>query len=378
MLKIIISIFKSIFSVYRLYQKKSYSIVFYYPQHFNRNSDQNVYFKILIKTCKENNIDYLVLEEPDFNSKCKRNKKATLFDFYFIIILLLRKLYSKKYTYSEIDYKIGVLFSNLFLVRFNYDNLITISQSMISFFRGFNNYSNIYDLQHGIIHKNKKDYFYKNSADSKLINYNIKILLNGPSYREILLKSDKSNYFKSNTFVIGNTIPLERKHHKYFNNNVLVTLQFTRDHTVEQNIMFLDKLILFIENTEKNVIFYLKNHPRFNDEIDLSNLYKIDNVKLAPKCLDKCFSLCSLHLTEYSTSVFESSLLGIPTILLSSNKNFNYFENEFEYPIDYKKINDFISVENYQISSNIVKKWASSYYDKFNEKQFLKLFKYED
>ena len=114
MLKIIISIFKSIFSIYRLYKKKSYSIVFYYPQHFNRNSDQNVYFKILIKTCKENNIDYLVIEEPDFNSKCKRNKKATPFDFYFIIILLLRKLYSKKYTYSEIDYKIGVLFSNLF------------------------------------------------------------------------------------------------------------------------------------------------------------------------------------------------------------------------------------------------------------------------
>ena len=203
-------------------------------------------------------------------------------------------------------------------------------------------------------------------------------MLNGPSYREILLKSDKSNYFKSNTFVIGNTNPLERKHHKCFNNNVLVTLQFTRDHTIEQNIMFLDKLILFIENTEKNVIFYLRNHPRFNDEIDLSNLYKIDNVNLAPKCLDKCYSLCSLHLTEYSTSVFESSLLGIPTILLSSNKNFNYFENEFKYPIDYKKINDFISVENYQISSNIVKKWASSYYDKFNEKQFLKLFKYED
>ena len=155
-------------------EKNCYYLNIELPEWFN--DLDNKYQSILIKVIEpvlnhyireENNIDYLVIEEPDFNSKCKRNKKATPFDFYFIIILLLRKLYSKKYTYSEIDYKIGVLFSNLFLVRFNYDNLITISQSMISFFRGFNNYSNIYDLQHGIIHKNKKDYFYKNSADLK-------------------------------------------------------------------------------------------------------------------------------------------------------------------------------------------------------------------
>ena len=111
------------------------------------------------------------------------------------------KLYSKKYTYSEIDYKIGVLFSNLFLVRFNYDNLITISQSMISFLEVLIIIL-IFMISSMGLYIKIKDYLYKNSADLKLINYNIKILLNGPSYRDILLKSDKSNYFKSNTFVM--------------------------------------------------------------------------------------------------------------------------------------------------------------------------------
>ena len=47
--------FKSfIFFVYSIFFKRKVDIVFYYPQHFNRDENsQNMYFNHLYKCCKE-------------------------------------------------------------------------------------------------------------------------------------------------------------------------------------------------------------------------------------------------------------------------------------------------------------------------------------
>ena len=123
-------------------------------------------------------------------------------------------------------------------------------------------------------------------------------------------------------------------------------------------------------NTKVN--FYLKHHPRFNNEVNLSELLKLSNVMMAPLDINECFSLCSLHATAYSTSTFEAALLGIPTILIPFENKFNYFQKEFNYPLNHS-INAFDTISFYQEKSKIIKDWATAYYTPFNEPKFINL-----
>ena len=91
---------------------------------------------------------------------------------------------------------------------------------------------------------------------------------------------------------------------------------------------------------------------------------------MAPIDINECFTLCSLHATTYSTSTFEAALLGIPTVLLHSENEFNYFQKEFNYPLNFL-IDEFDSIEFYQEKSKIIKDWAIAFYTPFNEPKFL-------
>mgnify|MGYP006074846929 FL=1 len=354
--------------------RRKYDVVFYYPQHFNRGMVQeNSFFTPLINTSKKNNLRYILIEEPDYNSNSKRNKDAVYFDFIFVIILVLRKLFSTEMDAITKDHKIGRFLSNTFFLNIKFMNVITISQSMVSVFRGLNKDCNIYDVQHGIIHNNKPNYILHNKAEPNLVDNNVSLLLSGKSFQKLLIDNEALNYFKEHTFVLGSgDNNLEKVHHS-FNNNVLVTLQFVHDHSEVENIGLLDKLTLFlIENP--NVKFHLKHHPRFNNEVDLSVVMNLNNVIIAPIHLDECFKLCSLHATAYSTSVFEAAQHGIPSVIINPLKQFNFFKTDFIYPLNYG-ISDFMDITVYQKSTEIVKVWAKEYYSPYNELTFLNLLK---
>tara|TARA_B110000240_G_scaffold79627_1_gene90764 strand:- start:827 stop:1954 length:1128 start_codon:yes stop_codon:yes gene_type:complete len=354
--------------------RRKYDVVFYYPQHFNRGMVQeNSFFTPLINTSKKNNLRYILIEEPDYNSNSKRNKDAVYFDFIFVIILVLRKLFSTEMDAITKDHKIGRFLSNTFFLNIKFMNVITISQSMVSIFRGLNKDCNIYDVQHGIIHNNKPNYILHNKAEPNLVDNNVSLLLSGKSFQKLLIDNEALNYFKEHTFVLGSgDNNLEKVHHS-FNNNVLVTLQFVHDHSEVENIGLLDKLTLFlIENP--NVKFHLKHHPRFNNEVDLSVVMNLNNVIIAPIHLDECFKLCSLHATAYSTSVFEAAQHGIPSVIINPLKQFNFFKTDFIYPLNYG-ISDFMDITVYQKSTEIVKVWAKEYYSPYNELTFLNLLK---
>jgi hypothetical protein len=123
---------------------------------------------------------------------------------------------------------------------------------------------------------------------------------------------------------------------------------------------------------DETITFYLKNHPRFNDEVNLTELFNLNNVKLAPIDINDCFELCSLQITVYSTSVFEAALKGIPTILVSPISKYNYFKNYFSYPFS-NTIRDFYNQGLYKEISVKVQDWASSYYSDFDKKTFINL-----
>lgn len=354
-------------------KKREYDVIFYYPQHFNRGlANENQFFKHLLLSCEQNNISYIVFEEPDFLIKSNRNSRAIPFDFIYLIIILLRKLYSSETSIQMKDQKIGDFISKIFFRRFCFKQYITLSQSMMSIFRGINSNARLYDLQHGIIHNNKKNYLVDGSVESNLKDNDAHLLLSGESFKDTLITNDNTNYFKSHAFVIGSHISASDFIHQESNNNVLVTLQFTKDHSKEENTMLLNKLKVFILSSGDRINFYLKHHPRFHNEVDLSEIMQLPNTQFAPDDINDCFKLCSLHATTYSTCTFEAALLGIPTILIYSRDSFNFFFTDFGYPLQYA-ISDYNKGSLYQDQSRIVQKWASEYYTPFNEAKFLDL-----
>ena len=353
--------------------KRRYDVVFYYPQHFNRGkNNENQFFKHLLLSCDSNNISYIVFEEPDFTIKSNRNSKATPFDFIYLVVILFRKLFSSEMTTQVKDQKIGSFIAKIFFRQFHFKNYITLSQSMLSVFRGLNSHAILYDLQHGIIHNNKKNYLINGAVESNLVDNDANLLLSGESYKEILVTNEKSDYFQKHTLVIGSDASCRITMHEKFNKNILITLQFTHDHTAYENNILLKELIDFIASVKADVNLYLKHHPRFNNEVDLSEILKLSNIKMAPIDINECFTLCSLHATTYSTSTFEAALFGIPTVLLHSEKEFNYFQKEFNYPLNFLT-NEFNSIEFYQEKSKIIKGWAINFYSPFNESKFLNL-----
>ena len=367
--------FKSLFFFLTLvFRKSKVDVIFYYPQHFNRSeSGENLYFLDMINTCIENKISFLIFEEPDQNTGFTRSKKSVPFDFLFMLIKVLRKcLFWQKNTIKK-DQMIGQVLNTVLFNKLKFKNVVTISQSMVSFFRGFNPVCNIYDFQHGVIHNNKKNYIINNKAEENLIKNNVHLLLAGQSFQNILIEHDQSSYFRSHTSVIGSTRNRLKVLHKRFNNNVLVTLQFTADHNKATNRLLYEQLVDYIDSN-KNIDFYLRHHPRFNNEIDLSNLFRMQNVRVAPNNIDLCFQQCSLHLTAYSTAVFEAALFGIPSVLINPMSQFNFFENDFYYPVQYSVIN-FTDDTIYKESSQFLIDWVGDFYTNYDEETFLKLLK---
>lgn len=349
--------------------------MFYYPQHFNRGvNSENQYFKQLLQSCDTNNVTYIVFEEPDFTIKGKRNYKAIPFDFVYLFTLFLRKLYNREKPIQSIDQKIGRFIAKVFFKNLYFKSYITLSQSMLSVFRGINPNAILYDLQHGIIHNNKINYLVDGKAESNLVDNNVHLLLSGESYKNLLVSNEIGNYFQNHAFVVGSNFRSKNILHEKFNYNILITLQFTHDHTTEQNELFFTELCEFIRVSNKDVNFYLKHHPRFNNEVDLSEILKQPNINIAPSDINSCFDLCSLHATAYSTSTFEAALLGIPTILIPSESKFNCFQKDFNYPLN-QSIDNFKDNSFYREKSKIIKEWAKEYYSPYNESTFLNLLK---
>ena len=84
----------------------------------------------------------------------------------------------------------------------------------------------------------------------------------------------------------------------------------------------------------------------------------MQNVKIASDCLNDCFRVCSLHSTFYSTTAFEASLHGIPTVFIKSRLKFINFENEFNYPL-LNNLRDYSDTSLYKESSKLIKNWSS-------------------
>ena len=202
----------------------------------------------------------------------------------------------------------------MLFIRRDVKNIITVSQSFQSVFRGMFPKAVLFDYQHGLISKNYKGYINDSTISKNILNNNSKILLFGEGFKKIL-SVNGGDYFKNHSHVIGSTHKHYCKPQKSFNGNILFTLQFTKSHSKDYNNKLLNKTINFLNEIQSNKIkikLYLKNHPRFENCLSTNILYDYEFVKNAPDKLIDCFKICTLHITEYSTVLFDSIYAGIP------------------------------------------------------------------
>jgi hypothetical protein len=143
--------------------------------------------------------------------------------------------------------------------------------------------------------------------------------------------------------------------------------------------MFVKTIELFekISDTNKNVKIYLKHHPRFNNCIDISSFYNYDFVLDSPNDINKCFELCSLHITEYSTMVFDGLSNGIPSLFTRFCSEFSLFDKDYNFPYSNSNLLDCLDklhkddlFNKILISQTAVSK---DLYEPFNENLFVKI-----
>lgn len=376
-----LSFFRSFKLIYYLNSKNKTDILFYYPQYLSHQSGLPKCIVPLIKSIKKNNLSYIVIEEPNLYQRKPRTKKADSFDFLWILVIILRKFY-KGNDYSKIDVKIGILLSKILCVNRDIKNVITISQSLQSFFKGMFPNASLYDYQHGLISLKYNGYVCENSVAKHIINNKSNVLLYGTDFQNKLLNSKGGKYFKKHSFVIGSTSFKEYgRPKKSFNGSILFSLQFTQSHSSKINEFLLDKTIKFFDEIESNKLnfnIYIKSHPRFDNCISIDNLHNYKFVKNAPSDLEHCFRICSLHLTEYSSVLFNSIRAGIPTLLTRFSNRLNIYEDEYGFPSNSLcLINDFDKINNDLFYNKLINKqikWSKKLFEPYNEKKFIELF----
>ena len=371
--------YNSFKSIFYLSLKRKTDVFLYYPQHFNYKTKKPFCFSNMINSMQNNNIDFVIFEEPNIFCNESRSKDIFPFDIIWLLVIIFRKFYRGR-DYGIIDVKIGKLLSNILFIKRDVKNIITVSQSFQSVFRGMFPKAVLYDYQHGLISKNYNGYIINSAISKNILNNNSRILLFGEGFKKKILNVDGGVYFKNHSHVIGSTYRQYNKPRKSFNGNILFTLQFTKSHSKDYNIKLLNKTIDFfneIESNKINIKLFIKNHPRFENCLSTNVLYDYNFVENAPDKLIDCFKICNLHITEYSTVLFDSIFAGIPSILTRFSSEINIYKNEYNFPCEefsvlksLKRIND---DSYYQQLINKQIRWSKDLYEPFKEKKFIEL-----
>ena len=383
----LIDIIISFYQIYfQIIFKKRVDVVFYYPKHFNRSKlGTNPYFDPLIEVCKENDIRYVIIEEPDGVSNKPHNINTLKGDALFWTIIIFRKLLR---TIFKLDYlkqeRYTAKFINIITFsKFKVNKYITISGSMEHLFCFINKKGQVYDLQHGIIYSTHPGYFYK---DGKLRNEhhlnNLNFLVYGEgTYNTFYKNKENSNIITNKVDIIGCPLVNVDKAISKSGKNIFYSLQYTSDDFWDKT-EFTRLFINSIKSVSKyNLPIEYKHHPRFDNSVDLQEECVGYNISETKDRIEDIINRTKLHITYFSTTAFEFAAYGIPTYFLISNiipDGKNIFYEEYEYPL-FKdmSINDVIERLNYPTyrdeDSKIVKEWYNKFYKPFDKKAFLEI-----
>lgn len=391
-----INFFKSFyFFIISIFLKNNYDVIFLTHRHFNRGKNgENLFFKPFLEYCEKNKLKYLIYEENSLDGKFDmfpRNTKAVPLDFISLLQRILRILYSK----NTVDYKIYKNFydrekkiSNIlkiFLKNNCSKRFILLAHNNVELIRYCFPHSDIYDYQHGIIWNGHENILENSKAsDIKVLN-NIKTLLYGESFKNLMIKYDDLNYYSNDNLInIGYYHSIEKIKDKNNNKNILYTLQNVDMHSYEDYYKSIINLLLeskeYLENN--NYKIFIKNHPRYDREqkINIPKELRFVTIIDDNKNINSLINTISIHITSKSTTAFDMALNSIPTIftnLIELRSPIEMFKLQYNYPLDNLIINnsnDFVDAlkflekdTNYLNVYTKVYDWANNFYQKFDK-----------
>lgn len=326
-----------------IFSKRKPHVIFAVPQHFNRSENgNNPFIEKFIKCCDSNGIPYLKLESPEYDGPHPHNPTAVRIDLIFWMMMLLRKFFINIYfgNIRKTERAVAKTINIITFGKLKAPCYITMAGVFIEMFQEMCPDSTVYDLQHGIIYAKHPGYFDKNGNLSASLNaHNCKILVWGEKFRDLFINSCKDDNISERINVIGYPIEqIKKTEISTHKNIILFSLQFSPDISSDELMEYKAMLDEAVKEASNSGYFIkLKHHPRYNDVIDISDiLEKYRNVEITTQSLDKLASKCLLHVTWYSTTVFEYASYGVPSYILSDEKHFlgkDIFYNQFRYPL---------------------------------------------
>lgn len=362
-----------------------YDVIFYYPQHFNRSTTGiNLLLDSFVRSCKNNNVKYLLVEEPDYRTHAPVGKEVLHFDCILCLVLLLRKVIKIKDTFEAREQRIGQIINSLTFSRLKCGVYITLSGSMGGMLRGISPEGVIYDYQHGAISSSQPGYFCDKGATPSVKENNKNVLVFGKAFEEIFYKND--SYYRGRVISLGYG---REDHHSLVRGGKMIFIapQITDSMTMERNLEQLQEVKNWLSDNSEVINKYgikvkLKHHPRYNNCIDDSVLYEfpfVENVTGQWDLLTHVQDI-ALHVTFYSTTVFDFACYGVPSVILVSEKmpeGREMYGREYEYPFfsnttlsDWEFLWDESRCRDV---SATVRDWYDRFYEPFNEDKFLAL-----
>ncbi len=376
------------FCIECFFRKNSYNIIFYYPSHFIRSeSKENEYFEPLYKICEQHGISYLILEEPTIGMVTPRAMRATPFDFILLLILIARKLLSLEHfeNFYDREWYIAKKIKAIFLRKLHYDNVVVMSNSMVGFFYGMDTNAKIFDYQHGIIYPTHEGYITGCGRVPEHIYKNgVHPLLYGRLFKEMLTKYTDSDYYENHAYVIGKKIDRQGKKRFKDTQKILFSLQIAGDEPERDRAW----IKIFHDFLERNSDFFISNglkivfkrHPRYTSAYDDSSLYTFEFTELYEGTLEDALNSCFIHITLFSTVVFDAAAVGIPTLLWDTKGSKSYLYTQYyNYPIKplddtmlIGKISDYLKdPQYYEVESEKIFNWFNYCYMPLNTDAFV-------
>ena len=365
-------------------------VIFYYPMHFNRGNgnENNDFIKPFVSTLVNAEIPFKIIEEPDFKVKYPRNKKAIQFDFWFKVVIAIRKLIPLN-LFSNFEAREQWLGKTLRYLTFNYfkaEVVFTLSNSMAGFWRGYNPKARIIDYQHGIIDQNQIGFFEKSTAPEH-ITYNKKeVAVWGNSFKKFF--ENAGGYYKNNVHVLGYFKSITDNISLLKHNRIVFSLQFLPGFGEKLNQEMYDKLedvlrdLDALPNIHQPEVI-LRHHPRHENIISVKKLIERFNFV---KLMDSSSILIpldySMHITFFSTVAFEMAMQGVPSYFLTTtnlNQGKKIFIEEYQYPgLNLTKVAEqwmmyCTDEDKWLADCKRVKEWSSKFFEPFNEKLLLEI-----
>ena len=383
-----------------IFVRKDYDVTFVSSAYFNRgDKGENLLLKPMINSCKKHKLKYIVFEDTVLKGlydNFKRSNEALPFDFISLIQIILRKffnfLFIKPESESELyirEYKISKIIKRLFFNKFKSDVYITLLFNNVTLWRSIDPDACVVDYQHGIIFDGHDRYVKDGQPPMVKLSNNIVTMVYGDTFKNILINNDKSNFYNDkNVIKVGlNKSNNPQKNLSKTNKNILFTLQITPDEAYkdvnEKYIKIVEKLIAknaeFL--TSNNYKIILRHHPRYSSKhcpaINCKyGFVDFDNTTPITELLDSV----RLHMTFNSTSVFEASEIGLPTIFIGMLKEMSpneIFLNQYRYPLRDCVVKEYKALENilkklskesaYNNCCNDVYLWSNELYSNFDE-----------